>query len=131
MEWAQVLNEDQICKKLGISVRSWTYYKKDHPELVEALLDAKQKLVIELKLNMKRKALGYTYTEQKTTIRDEGGKKIKVIEQFEKYAHPDTGAMHLLLKNLDDSWRNNDKATLELKKKELELKEKEFESKNW
>ena len=54
---------------------------------------------------------------------------MKVIEKYKKYAHPDTGAIHLLLKNLDDTWRNDDKATMDIKRGQLELAREKEENK--
>ena len=130
-EWYQFLNENQIAKRLGISPRSFENYKCEHPELRQALTYGKESLVEELKLTMKKKALGYEYTERKTVIRDEGGRKVKVIEEYLRYAHPDTGAMHLLLKNYDpDNWAN-DPQMLKLREKELELQERKLEQNEW
>ena len=65
----------------------------------------------------------------KTIVREDGGATAKVIEKYKKYAHPDTGAIHLLLKNLDDTWRNDDKATMDIKRGQLELAREKEENK--
>ena len=70
---------------------------------------------------IKQKAKGFHYTETKKTIRDVNGVKTQVVEQLEKYSPPDTGAIHLLLKNLDEDWRNDDKPTMDLKKEKLKI----------
>ena len=49
------------------------------------------------------------------------------MDTFKKYAVPDTGAIHLLLKNNDPEWHNDDKQTMELKKKQVELQERKIE----
>ena len=74
---------------------------------------------------------GFYYTETKTTIRKEGGKEIRTVEKYDKYALPDTGAIHLLLKNCDPEWRNDDKATMDLKKQELEIKKQKADENAW
>jgi hypothetical protein len=130
-EWYQDMTEAEIVKRLGISVRAWENYKKEYPELMEVLKDSKTELKHELKESLKKKAKGFTYEETKTIIREENGKQVKVIEKYKKYAQPDTGALHLLLKNLDDSWHNDDKATLDLKRKAQELEEKKLEKREW
>ena len=84
-----------------------------------------------MKASLKKKAKGFHYEETKTSIRQEGGKEVKVIEKYQKYALPDTGAIHLLLKNLDDSWRNDDQATIELKREKMELEKQKAEADNW
>lgn len=130
-EWIGTMTEEQIAKKLGISRRSLENYKKQHKELQEAIRGGREDLVIELKETLKRKAQGYHYKETKTVIRDEGGRKVKIVEQYEKYAQPDTGAIHLLLKNLDETWRNDDRETMNLKRQRLEMEKEKSEANNW
>ena len=60
-----------------------------------------------------------------------GGKESKKIEEKEKYAQPDTGAIHLLLKNLDPSWHNDDKQTMELKREQTEIMKQKAEAAQW
>lgn len=131
-EWYLDLDEKQIAvDRLGIAVSTWENYKKKYPELRDALKKGRQNLVGELKTALRKKAKGFTYEETKTTIRDERGKKITVVEKFKKYAQPDTGAIHLLLKNLDPSWRNDDQATIDLKRQQLEIAQQKAEADNW
>ena len=132
-KWYEDLTEAQIAKKLGISISSFEKYKNEYPELLACLQQGKEILITELKDNLKRKAKGFYYTETKRTFLEgpDGEKigKIKV-EQTEKYALPDTGAIHLLLKNLDDGWRNDDKQTMDLKREKLEI-EKQKQEESW
>ena len=126
-EWVSDYTERDIAKMLGITQQSFENYKKAYPELQEALRKGKEELILDLRNTLKRKAKGYTYTETKTVTREENGKKTTVIEKYEKYAQPDTGAIHLLLKNLDPAWRNDDAQTMELKRRQVELAEKKAE----
>lgn len=130
-EWYEDLDEKQIADRLGIAVSSWENYKKKYPELREVLKSGKQQLVVDLKTSLKKKAKGFYYEETKTTIRDENGKKVQTVEKFKKYAQPDTGAIHLLLKNLDPDWTNDDKTTVDLKKRQLDLTERKIEQNEW
>ena len=130
-KWIQDNTEYQICARLGVTPQSFEKYKKMYPELKEALQQGREDLVTSLKETLVKKALGYHYTETKTTIRDENGKKIKVIEKNEKYAHPDTGAIHLLLKNYDSEWRNDDQTTVDIKRKQLDLTQQKIEQNEW
>lgn len=130
-EWYETLNEGQIAKKLGIAVSSFENYKNQYPELKEALSEGREHLIEELKSSLKKKAKGYYYEETKTSIRQENGKEVKVIEKYKKYAQPDTGAIHLLLKNLDAEWRNDDKQTLDMKREKLELDKQKAEDESW
>lgn len=131
-EWYGDLDERQIAvEKLGIAVSTFENYKKKYPELQEALKKGKQTLIGDLKASLKKKAKGFYYEETKTCIREEGGKQVKVVEKYKKYAQPDTGAIHLLLKNLDEDWHNDDQSTIDLKRKQLELTERKVEQNEW
>ena len=128
-EWYEFYTEGQIAKKLGITQRTFTSYKKNHAELQEALISGRDALITDLKKTMKQKAKGFTYTETKRTIREIDGKRTVLIEEYERYAQPDTGAIHLLLKNLDETWRNDDKATMDIKRGQLQLAREKEENK--
>ena len=132
-EWVATMTEAQIAQKLGINVRSFDRYKVDHEELRDALRTGKQDLIEELKATLKMKAKGFRYTEEKIIEKfDEAGNSTgKTVETYKKYAPPDLGAIHLLLKNLDDTWRNDDKATLDLKKEQVEIARMKAEENNW
>lgn len=125
--WVGEHTEKQIAKMLGISVSSFEKYKTNHPELAECLQSGKKLLIQELKDTLKMKAKGFHYTEKKKIIRNVDGKKTQMIEEYDRYSPPDTGAIHLLLKNLDDNWRNDDKTTVELKKEKMELERQKSE----
>ena len=130
-EWYEDLDERQIADQLGIAVSTWEKYKNKYPELREVLKKGKQHLVRELKTSLKKKAKGFYYEETKTCIREVDGKQVKTIEKYKKYAQPDTGALHLLLKNLDDSWHNDDAETINMKKEQLKIAREKMESENW
>ena len=130
-EWIQLLDEGDIIRKLGVSRSVFEKYKKEHPELRESLKAGREQLIEDLKITLKNKAKGYEYEETKTLIKQEGGKEIKVVEKYKKYAQPDTGAIHLLLKNLDDTWRNDDRETMDLKREKLKIDREKMENGNW
>lgn len=130
-KWYETMTESQIAKKLGVSVASFEIYKNRYEELRECLRTSKETLIDDLKGTLKMKAKGFNYKETKKTIRSVNGEKVVIVEEFEKYAQPDTGAIHLLLKNLDESWHNDDKATLNIKQKQLELTERKLEQNEW
>ena len=130
-EWIETQTEKQICERLGVAVSTFENYKAKHKELKEALLQGKQDLISDLKSALKKKAKGFEYEEQKTIIRQYDGKRTEVVEKYKKYAVPDTVAIHLLLKNLDKEWTNDDKTTIELKKRQMDINEKKVEEDNW
>ena len=129
--WYQDMEEGRIAKKLGIAISTWEKYKSENPELREALRKGKQDLICDLRDTLKKKAKGYSYTETKTVDKTENGKHTTIKETYTKYAQPDTGAIHLLLKNLDPEWKNDDQQTIDLKKKQLELTEKKIDQNEW
>lgn len=132
-KWVATMTEAQIAQKLGVNVRSFDRYKVDHEELRDALRTGKQDLIEELKATLKMKAKGFKYTEEKIIEKfDEAGNSTgKTVETYKKYAPPDLGAIHLLLKNLDNTWRNDDKATIDLKKEQVEIAKMKAEENNW
>lgn len=127
----ETMTEAQIARELGVAVSSFEKYKTQYPELIEALRKGKKDLIEELKASLKKKAKGYTYEETKVTQRREGHQTTVVKETYTKVAHPDTGAIHLLLKNLDPEWHNDDKKTIELKQEQLKIAKEKAEQNNW
>lgn len=131
-ELYQEHDEAEIAAILGIGTTTWEKYKAERPELREALRKGKDILVRDLKESLKKKAKGYEYVETKEYIRKNGdGSESKVVERYKKYAHPDLGAIHLLLKNLDPTWHNDDEATLQMKREHLEIEKKKAENGDW
>ena len=135
-KWTEDLTDEQIAARLKISRKSFIEYKKQHPELVEALEKGKKRLVVELKDTLKKKAKGFYYEEVKTVKihNPDSDAELEWIEKVEinrKYAQPDTGAAHLLLKNLDPTWRNDDAETMKLKKQQVEIQKQKLEQDNW
>ena len=127
-EWYQTETERQIAKRLGVSVATFENYKARYPELVEVLQRAKETLVDDLKATLKRKAKGFTYEERKVTVFSDGTEREEIST---KASLPDVAAIHLLLKNLDDDWRNDDRPTMRLKMQKLELEKTKIENESW
>jgi hypothetical protein len=128
-EWIKTMTEEQVALTCGVSYSSFQKYKTKFPELQEEIDKGKKDLCGELKSKLIEKATGTYYEEVKTFIKDENGKKIKEITKIKKYLPPDIGAIHLLLKNNDESWHQDDQVVLKMKQEELELK-KEINKKN-
>lgn len=135
-KWTEDLTDAEIAERLNISRRTFATYKKEHPELREAIEKGKKVLVQQLKDTLKKKAKGFYYEEVKTVKihnpdADADQEWIERIEVNRKYAQPDTGAAHLLLKNLDPTWRNDDRETMDIKKKQVELQKQKLDQDNW
>lgn len=123
-EWVRTMTEEQIALSCGISYSSFQKFKKQYKELEKELIEGKKLLCSDLKSSLIKKALGYDIEETTTLIKEDGnGKKTKEIKKVVKHYPPDTGAIHLLLKNNDDDWHNDDVTTIKLKQKELEIKQ--------
>lgn len=99
-----VTTEKDIAENvLGISQQTFENYKKQYPELKEALQGGTPKTIIDLKLAILQRAVGF-----RDAITD-------------KYYPPDVQAANLLLKNIDPDWRADDKTTIDLKKEKLQI----------
>ena len=127
-EYKRTMTEAQICKKLGVGRSAFNKYKTEHAELREALHAGEVELVSDLKGALIKKALGFELKEKVVTISEENGLTTKTTY---KEIPPDLGSIHLLLKNLDPTWRNDDETTLQMKREELEIKKKRAEEADW
>lgn len=130
-QMAVTMTQGQIADALGVSRTMWDNYKVSHPELAAALEKGKERLVQELKDALRKKALGFTYEEKKTTQRKRGNQSEVTVENYNRYSPPDIGAIHLLLKNNDPEWRNDDYETLQLKKKQIEIAQQKADDAGW
>lgn len=131
-EWKKLgATDDQICKQLKIGESTYYKYLSQNPELKDEIQVGTDFFVLELKGEMARKAFKHTLETKKQYIKVdmETGHKTQYTEITTKEVDGDTGALHLLLKNLDsDNWFEN-KKNYELKQQELELRKQMAEDK--
>lgn len=120
-----------IAAHFGVGRSTFYDYMNAYPDISDAIKKGKAILVTDVKSALTKRALGYDFEETTTIIRQEKGKQYQSIEKKMKHQPPDVGACHLLLKNLDEDWHNDDISTIKMKKKELELKEKKTEADTW
>lgn len=120
----QTMSERQIAFELGVSLTSFNEYKVLHEELRDALQRGRDELVRKVKESMVKSANGYYYTE---TDESEDG----VTNKRKRWAKPDVVAQHLLLKNYDPEWHNDDHETMELKKKQVEIAKQKADELTW
>lgn len=115
------LTEEQICKNLGVGHSAFNVYKKQYPELAEALKKGKEVAITEVENALFKRALGFTYEETKVSIRMVDGVETKFTEKNTKYQPPDVAACSILLKNKDKErgWSDNPQK-LELEKQIFE-----------
>lgn len=132
--WYKTMSVRQIAAKLGVSKTTLYKYAKEHPELSAALEDSKVKLVDDLRNSIKKRALGYSYTEvtQEKALSEETGELVVVKEKrVTKHVPADLGSAHLLLKNLDPTWHDADQTTIKQREKELEIKQQKADAAEW
>ena len=105
--WARDgLTDEMICKNLDVSQDSFIQYKKQFPELVEALKNGKEVIDTMVENALLKAALGYEYEERKITE--------DTIERIKKYAHPNTTALIFWLKNRKpQQWRDKQELGME------------------
>ena len=120
----QTLSERQIAYELGFSLTYFNEYKVLHEELRDALQRGRDMLVRAVKESMVKSANGYYYTEEDISPDGEKSKR-------KRYAKPDVVAQHLLLKNYDPNWHNDDHETMELKKKQVEIAKQKADDQTW
>ena len=123
-EMNKTMSERQIAYKLGVSLTSFNEYKSLHEELRDALQRGRDELCRTIKEAMVKSAKGYYYTE--TDESDDG-----VSNKRRRWAKPDVVAQHLLLKNYDPEWHNDDHETMELKKKQVEIAKQKADDQTW
>lgn len=130
-QWAVFTTEEEIARRLHVTDRTFRKYKHEHPELQEAIAGGVFEMVTTLKEKLFRKACGYEYTEKKTTIRGSGDKKTREIVEFTRWQPEDIGAIHLLLKNYDPAWRQDDMTTVKLKQEKQKLEKEKADQNSW
>jgi hypothetical protein len=106
-----------IAAKFGVAETSFNQYKKDHPELVEALKNSKEIADYNVENSLYKKCVGHYAKEErafkcKSVYYDEEGRRcereeLKKIE-VDVFIPPDTTAMAIWLNNRKPkSWRRN------------------------
>ena len=122
----------EIADAFGISESSIYKYKNEYKEFNEIFTRARTKIVFQIKAALLKKALGYEYTEERKTGReDKDGEKIVNIEQIKKHMPPSETAAAMLLRNYDKTWIDKDKTQSDLSKQEFELKKAIADSNNF
>lgn len=113
----------EIAKAFGIAESTLYKYKKEKPEFSEAFARGREKVCIEIKAALLKKALGFNYQEEKSVAKhDKDGEAVVMVETYTKYQPPSETAAAMLLRNYDKDWRDNDNAAARLKQQEQDLK---------
>lgn len=97
------LTDEQIAKNLDIVPSTLYEWKRQYSEISEALKKGKEVVDIEVENALLKRALGYSYEENKVEVSEEGTKVTKTIKEVV----PDTTAQIFWLKNRrPDRWRD-------------------------
>lgn len=123
---------DEIAKAFHISVSTLYKYKAEKKELSDAFARGREKIVIEIKAALLKKALGYEYEEEKRVgKKDKDGENIILVEKYKKHIPPSETAAAMLLRNYDAEWLDKDTVSTDLKKQEMQLKKAIAEANNF
>jgi transcriptional regulator with XRE-family HTH domain len=118
------LTEEEICKRLGVSVASFANYKNEFIELLEALKINRQIADYRVEDALYMRALGYEYDEEtfeefeldKPYLNGAGEwvkSELRLTKKVRKKQAPDTTAQIFWLKNRKpDVWRDKQDITL-------------------
>ena len=80
---------------------------------------------------LEKAAYGHFETDEKVLIRVVDGAETRTMEQTKKWYPPNVAALHLLLKNIDESWKNDDQTTIDLKREKIALERMKAEMNEW
>lgn len=103
--WARDgLTDAQLAANMNIAAGTLYEWKKQYPEISEALKRGKAVVDIQVENALLKRALGYEFTEERIEISEKDGRK---VIQTVKQVVPDTTAQIFWLKNRrPDKWRD-------------------------
>lgn len=123
---------EEIAAAFGIAVSTLHKYKAEKKELKDAFTRGRARVVFDIKAALLKKALGFEYEEEKRVGRkDKDGENIILVEKYKRYSTPSETAAAMLLRNYDETWRDNDKASAEIKRQEADLRKAIAEANNF
>lgn len=89
------LNNKEIASSIDISLDRFNVWRKEHPELREAMLNGRDRADAKVVGQLYQRALGVTVTEHKETTTENGS----IVTVTRKQLPPDVGAASLILRN--------------------------------
>lgn len=109
--WARNgLTDEQIAENIGIRRETLYAWKKDHPNISNALKKGKEIVDIQVENALLKRALGYSYTEttREAQFNQQTGQyEMAVTKEVTKEVQPDTTAQIFWLKNRKpEEWRD-------------------------
>ena len=100
--------------------------------MADAFARGREKVVIEIKAALLKKALGFNYDEEKRVGRkDKSGENIILVEKYTRYCPPSETAAAMLLRNYDSEWRDNDSNSVAMRQQEHDLRKAIAEANNF
>lgn len=122
----------EIAAAFNIAESTIYKYKAEKKEFSAAFARGRASICIEIRGALLKKALGFTYEEEKRIGRKDGnGENIVVVEKYKKYCPPSETAAAMLLRNYDENWIDKDNTTTQLKQQEFELRKAIADSNNF
>lgn len=122
----------EIAKALDVAESTLNKYKAEKKELADAFARGREKVVIEIKAALLKKALGFNYDEEKRVGRkDKNGENIILVEKYTRYCPPSETAAGMLLRNYDKEWRDTDSNSVEMRQQEHDLRKAIAEANNF
>lgn len=104
------MTEDEVRRRLGVAMSTFSKYKNEKTELSEALKRGKQEADYEVEDALFKRATGFTYeevTQEAIWNPREGRHELIVSKKVKKNQPPDTTAAIFWLKNRQpDKWRD-------------------------
>lgn len=124
--------DEQVCEQLGVSRSVYYEAKKNYKDFSDALKNSREGFIADLKGELARLAFKHTLKTLKVYTKTEpDGKTYTHKEKTSKEIDGDIAAIHLLLKNLDPNWHNDDSATIDIKREQLRIAREKMENDNW
>lgn len=132
-KWVEAgATDDEIAKSLNIGTSTLITYKKKYPAFQQAFARGREKVVIEIKAALLKKALGFEYEEEKRVGRkDKNGENIILVEKYRRYCPPSETAAGMLLRNYDKEWRDTDQTSVTMRQQEHDLRKAIAEAANF
>ena len=99
--------DEQMAVFFGVTVATVYNWKNSHPEFLDATKRGKAESDAKVAEKLFNRAMGYSYTEKKTTKRKVGETTTVEVTETEKQVAPDTTAQIFWLKNRQPAqWRD-------------------------
>lgn len=122
----------EVAEALGVSYSTFMEHCAKNPDFSDSLKQARLSGVPEVKLALFKRAVGFEYTEVKTSMKkDDDGEIRQYVEKIKRYALPDVGAIQTYLRNNTSDFRDKAKLDYDFKKDELELRKLIAERENF